>query len=168
MDCDLISRHHSSTRSLRISHSRVVKHCFIKMFSKLTAFAKGLLAGQVVDNHLNPLHLAIATTGYHIQSNILHIPNRFGIFSTGHPRLQVHEATAFIVLVFATCFSLLSGFFVVSLFKLLGLPKILLIRSGAAMLSMTVIHAVCLWILACCGRHRSPGYDWGDWKLRTD
>ena len=61
---------------------------------------KGFLKPQVVDGRLNPVRLAVATRGYWIQSHVLHIPDRFGWFSPGPPRLQVHQATS---LAFLAC-----------------------------------------------------------------
>ncbi|KAL8948227.1 MAG: hypothetical protein Q9222_005563, partial [Ikaeria aurantiellina] len=40
---------------------------------------------------LNTAVLAIANTGYRIQSHILRIPDRMGFFAPGPPRLQVYE-----------------------------------------------------------------------------
>lgn len=134
--------------------------------SNILAITKGVFAGEIVNNRLNPIHLAIATTGYRIQSHTLHIPDRIGFFSSGPPRLQVHEAASFIVLVVGACFSVISGGFVVFLLRLCGLPNSS--KLGAAMSSTTVAQAVIIWVLVCCDRRRAPGYDWGDWKLRKD
>lgn len=136
------------------------------LISNVLAVTKGVFAGQIVNNRLNPLHLAIATTGYRTQSRTLHIPGRIGFFSSGPPRLQVHEATAFIVLVGWTCFSIISSGFVVFVVRLCGLPNSR--KVGAVFLSLTVAEAVIIWALVCHDRRRAPGYDWGDWKLRMN
>ena len=136
------------------------------LISNILTIAKGVFAGEIVDSRLNPVHLAIATTGFRIQSRTLHIHHRFGFFSPGPPRLQVYEATSFIVLVFGSCFEIVSGGFVVFVIRLCGLPNSL--KAGAVMLSMIIAQAVIVWILVCCDRHRVPGYDWEDWKLRKD
>jgi hypothetical protein len=132
----------------------------------ILAITKGLFAGQVVDNRLNPILLAIATAWYRIQSCTLHIPDRIGFFSSSPPRLQVHQAACFIVLVFASCFSVISGGFILFLARLCGQP--ISLKLCAAMLSMTLAQAVSIWVLMCCDRHRAPGYEWDDWKLRKD
>ncbi|KAL2022135.1 hypothetical protein VTK56DRAFT_5964 [Thermocarpiscus australiensis] len=44
---------------------------------------------------LNPVQLAFAERGYHIQSRVLHMPDRLGWFSQSPPRLQVYEAGRF-------------------------------------------------------------------------
>jgi hypothetical protein len=53
------------------------------------------LRSDVIDHSLNPVRLAIARRGYLIQSDILHIPDRFGYFSPGPPRLQAFEGGMF-------------------------------------------------------------------------
>ncbi|KAI0508778.1 hypothetical protein F5B22DRAFT_649673 [Xylaria bambusicola] len=52
---------------------------------------------QVVNGQLNPVLLDIANRGYYIQSEVLHISERYGIFSPGPPRLQVYEGQASVV-----------------------------------------------------------------------
>ena len=47
---------------------------------------------QSVHNVLNPVLLAVGSRGYLIQSRTLHIPDRYGYFSPGSPRLQVSQA----------------------------------------------------------------------------
>lgn len=136
------------------------------LISNILTIAKGVFAGEIVDNRLNPVHLAIATTGFRIQSRTLHIPHRIGFFSPGPPRLQVHEAASFFVLMFGSCFAIVSGGFIIFLIRLCGLPNSL--KGGAVMLSMIIAQAVVIWVIVCCDRRRVPGYDWGDWKLRKD
>ena len=51
-----------------------------KLISNILAIPKEAFAGEIVDNQLNSLHLAVATTGYRIQSRTLQIPDRFGFF----------------------------------------------------------------------------------------
>ena len=135
------------------------------LISNILTVVKGVFAGEIIDNRLNPIHLAIAITGFRIQCT-LHIPHRIGFFSSGPPRLQVHEAASFIVLMFGSCFAIVSGGFVIFLIRLCGLPNSL--KGGAVMLSMIIAQAVVTWVIVCCDRRRVPGYDWGDWKLRKD
>ncbi|EQB58403.1 hypothetical protein CGLO_01351 [Colletotrichum gloeosporioides Cg-14] len=49
------------------------------------------------DYRLNTAHLAIATRGYYIQTEIFRIPERFGVFSPGPPRLQAHQGFLFVI-----------------------------------------------------------------------
>lgn len=143
---------------------------FIKMLrdliSDILATTKGVFAGEIVNNRLNPVRLAITTTGYRIQSRMLHIPDRMGFFSSGPPRLQVHEATCFIVLVSWLCFSIISSGFLVFWVRVAGLPNHR--KVGAVMSLITVSEAVLFWVMACYDRRRAPGYEWGDWKLRKE
>lgn len=136
------------------------------LISNILTIAKGVFAGEIVDHHLNPVHLAIATTGFRIQARTLHIPHRIDFFSPGPPRLQVHEAASFIILMFGFCFGIVSGCFVIFVIRLCGLPNAL--KGGAVMLSMIIAQAVVIWVIVCCDPRRIPGYDWGDCKLRKD
>ncbi len=136
------------------------------LITNILPIAKGVFAGEIVDNRLNPVHVAIATTGFRIQSGTLHIPHRIGFFSSGPPRLQVHEAASFIFLMFGSCVAIVWGGFVIFTIRLCGLPNSL--KAGALMLSMVIAQAVVIWIIVCCDRRRVPGYEWEDWKLRKD
>jgi len=136
------------------------------LISNILIVTKGSFPGEIVDNRLNPVHLAIATTGFRVQSGQLHIPHRIGFFSPGNPRLQVHEAASLIFLMFTSCFAIVSGGFVIFVIRLYGLPNSL--KAGAVMLSMIIAQAIAIWVIVCCDRRRVPGYDWGDWKLRKD
>jgi len=73
------------------------------LITNILSIAKKVFAGEIVDNRLNPVHVAIATTGFRIQSGTLHIPHRIDFFSFDSPRLQVHEAAFFIFLMFGFC-----------------------------------------------------------------
>ncbi|KAK1980290.1 hypothetical protein LZ30DRAFT_595071 [Colletotrichum cereale] len=48
---------------------------------------KQALGPQIIDNRLNPVQLAIGGRDYQIQTGILHIPERYGYFSSDPPRL---------------------------------------------------------------------------------
>ncbi|KAK1971052.1 hypothetical protein LY78DRAFT_689298 [Colletotrichum sublineola] len=89
----------------------------IKMLSYLAAVAaaaaawiiKGLMrmdlfAPQVVNNQLNPVHLAIGIRCYQIQTEILGIPEQYGLFSSGPPRLQVLQGSTIPFLYFTVVF----------------------------------------------------------------
>lgn len=45
------------------------------LISKIITITKGVFADKIVDGRLNPVLLEIATTGYRIQSQWLHIPD---------------------------------------------------------------------------------------------
>lgn len=105
------------------------------------AAMRACLAAEVIDNRLNPAQLAISSYGYWVQSQLLHIPDRTGFFSPGPPRLQVHEAAALVFVVFSLG----------STFQLQVLIVILL--QGKPF----------MW-----GTRRVPGYEWDDWKMRTE
>ncbi|RYP32207.1 hypothetical protein DL767_005363 [Monosporascus sp. MG133] len=130
---------------------------------------KGLLSPQIIDNRLNPCHLAVATRAYWIQSHILRIPDRFGFFSPGPPRLQVYQSVWFTFLVVMFGFLLCTAFFiwgaVVMLYRLEERPAPTLL---GPMVALTVVTIASLWVLECFDRHRAPDYDWGDWKVRKE
>lgn len=139
---------------------------FGNLISNILAIPKGVFAGQTVNNQLNPLHLATATTGYRIQSRTLQIPDSFGLFSPGPPRLQVHEGLSFIIMVGWICLNLILNAFSVFLCRLCELPTCQ--KLGVAWTLMMVPMAVLFWIAAVYDRRRAPGYEWEDWKLRKD
>ena len=139
---------------------------FGKLISNIIAISKEAFAGEVVNNQLNPLHLAIATTGYRIQSCILQIPDRLGFFSPGPPRLQAHEGLSFITVVCWYCWVIISGAFITFLTRGRGLPTCQ--KLVAIYLMIMVPGALIFWIGAVNDRRRAPGYEWKDWKLRKD
>ncbi|KAK0509195.1 hypothetical protein JMJ35_008566 [Cladonia borealis] len=139
---------------------------FGKLISNILAIYKEAFAGQIVNNQLNPLHLAIATTGYHIQSCTLQIPDRLGFFSPGPPRLQAHEGFCFILVVFWYCMAIFNGALITFLSRGRGLPTCQ--KLGAIYLMMMVPGTLLIWIAAVNDRRRAPGYEWKDWKLRKD
>jgi len=58
--------------------------------SILEAITAPFTPHMIAFNIPNSVHLAVATIGYWIQSQQLKIPDRYGFFSLGPPRLQVH------------------------------------------------------------------------------
>lgn len=136
------------------------------LISNILVIPKGVFAGEIVNNRLNPFHLAVATTGYRIQSHTLQIPERIGFFSSGPPRLQVYEATFFIVAASWICLNLICNSFLFLLDRLYGLPNCR--KLGVAYSLIIVAEALFFWVLACCDRRRAPGFEWEDWKLRKD
>ena len=139
---------------------------FNKLFSNILAISKGVFAGQIVNNQLNPIHISLATNGYRIQSGTLQIPDRFGLFSSGPPRLQVHEAYFFLIMVGWIILNLVLNAFLVFVCRLNGLPAY---RALGAEFSLLMVPGLFFyWIASVYDRHREPGYEWGDWKLRKD
>lgn len=134
--------------------------------SNVVALTKEAFAGEVANDRLNPLHLTVATTGSRIQSQTWRIPDRIGFFSSGPPRLQVHEGAIFIVSVLVSCLTILLGAFLVTFAKLCGMPNIL--EVSAIWLLMTLAQATMIWVVTCCSPRRAPGYEWEDWKLRKE
>jgi hypothetical protein len=79
--------------------------------SKIFITTKLVFAGQIVNNNLNPVLLAIGASCYRIQSHMLHIPDRFGFFSPSLPRLQVHRAGFFLSMAWTSFFvTIATGF----------------------------------------------------------
>jgi hypothetical protein len=136
------------------------------IFSKSLAAVKGFWAPDVVDNRLNPVHLAVARHGYWIQLHILHIPDRFGFFSSGPPRLQAYEGASFATLVICYGLLIIWGGFSVLLLNIGGFPNTRLMMTVMAVALVTSM--VPILGLARFGRRRAPDYDWGDWKLRNE
>ena len=137
-----------------------------QFISNILTFYREAFAGEIVNDRLNPLHLAIATSGYRIQSRTLQIPDRFGIFSPGPPRLQTHEGLCFIVLVCWFCLYLTTSAFLFFLCRLKGRPTGL--KFGAVLSLGLVVELALIWIAAVHNRRRAPGHEWEDWKLRQD
>lgn len=52
----------------------------------------------VVDGTITPILLVIARRGYWVQSRVLRIPDKFGLFSPGPPLLQAHQANRLAVI----------------------------------------------------------------------
>ncbi|PSS20204.1 hypothetical protein M430DRAFT_34556 [Amorphotheca resinae ATCC 22711] len=118
-------------------------------------------------NTLNPVLLAIGIRGYWIQSRIFRIPDRYGFFSLGPARLQVHDASLCIailmvlavvapaVVLFHVCLTLKDGYRPLWKDALIGFAPSGLVFSG-------------IWIWQCHSKQRAPDYEWEDWKTRKD
>jgi hypothetical protein len=74
---------------------------------------KKFFGPQRIDGQLNPVHLGVAAHGYWIQSSVLHIPNRFGFFSPGPPRLQVFHGALFAFISFSLSILSVLGAFII-------------------------------------------------------
>jgi hypothetical protein len=135
--------------------------------SVLNAITASLSPQVTTSNTLNPVHLALATRGYWIQSHILHIPDQYGFFSPSPPRLQVYQGFLFIAMLIMTISSIFCGASVIFLLSLR--PGHKLIWRVVVFMAVPVVGTLAMiWIMECFGKRRTPDYDWGDWKLRKD
>lgn len=132
----------------------------------ILATTKEVFAGEIVNGRLNPTRLSNATTAYRIQSRTLRIPNRAGFFSSGPPRLQVHEATCFVLVVCCVSFSHISSGLLSLVLKLQGRPNSVYLL--AFIWSFAVVQIFLSWFVVCHDRRRAPGYEWRDWELWKD
>lgn len=117
---------------------------------------------QVVNGQLNPVLLHLANRGYYIQSEVLHISERYGIFSPGPPRLQVYEGQASVV---AYHIVLCIGAAFAFIYFLLGKST----KSNAGLYVFPLIIfafiLVELYIALLWPPQRAPGYVWDDWEV---
>jgi hypothetical protein len=120
-----------------------------------------------VSNTLNPIHLAIATRGYWIQSRILYIPDRYGFFSPAPPRLQVYQGFLFIALFIMVICSIFCGASVVFLLSLRPDHKPIW-KAVVFMVILVGGTVAMIWFMECFSKRRAQDYDWGNWKLRKD
>ncbi|KAJ8126140.1 hypothetical protein O1611_g7499 [Lasiodiplodia mahajangana] len=124
-----------------------------------------LWSGQVVGNRINPIYLGIGVRGYQIQSQVLRVPDRWGIFSPGPPRLQANEGFSFIC---AGTPVALEALFAIILFSILfsvGRISPLIIAVG---LSPLMSVATMVYFLLKTSPQRAPGYVFDDWKARLE
>ncbi|TID02395.1 hypothetical protein CH35J_003663 [Colletotrichum higginsianum] len=121
-------------------------------------------APQVIDNRLNPVHLAIGIFGYQIQTEILGIPEQYGFFSSGPPRLQVSQGIMFPAYVSLAAFPLVFLGVIVLLRGNENVDAWILMRFIAITASVTVLF----WYLEYADPRRAPDYEWNDWKPHKD
>lgn len=112
-------------------------------------------------NTLNPDLLTLGTTGYWIQSHILYIPDRYGFFSPGPPRLQVNQGFLFIFLSIMIVSSLFCGAFTVFVVSLRPDHKPIW---KAVVFQVTLVGGTVamVWVTECFSERRTRDYDWGD------
>jgi hypothetical protein len=117
---------------------------------------------QVVNGQLNPVLLDVANRGYYIQSEVLHISERYGIFSPGPPRLQVYEGQASVVAYYIVLYigAALAFFY----FLLRKLGKFHTGLYAIPLITFTFI-LVELYIALLCPPQRAPGYVWDNWEV---
>jgi hypothetical protein len=107
--------------------------------------------------------LSMATRAYYVQSEIFHIPDRFGFFSPGPPPRQEFGVERVI--------RLLVGIFIMGAMEVVAILASLLIGNFEwefvrVFLGLNCIPVGFFWALACYGPRRHPDYDWGSWEVR--
>jgi hypothetical protein len=136
------------------------------MFNNTIATLRLFHAGQVLSDppRLNPLFVSLGTNAYRIQSQTLGIPDDFGMFSAGPPRLQAYEAGKFLLMCSCLLIILFWTTFTLAICWLARTKNFWWI---ALMLYASILGtAACVWAISCerTGR-RAPGYVWEDWKV---
>lgn len=111
----------------------------------------------------NASYIAVAVSGYQIQSQLLHIPDRFGIFSPGPPGLQEVGGGLFTLTMIPFGFAAILGALTVWMAKNMGksTPGKLII----AFLIITVVPFVLVWVFCWCNPRRA---EWKDGKLHRN
>jgi hypothetical protein len=112
----------------------------------------------VVDgNRPNPVYLALATSGYRIQSQRLRIPDRYGFFAAAPPRVQVEEGLACAHLCMSISGAIWCGWFTISH------GSFSTARSFAVAVSLMIFEIATIaviWYLTCTDPRREPDYVW--------
>ncbi|GKT62055.1 hypothetical protein ColTof4_02316 [Colletotrichum tofieldiae] len=132
------------------------------------AMRMGFFAPQVIDNRLNPVHLAIGIRCYQIQTEILGIPEQYGLFSSGPPRLQVHQGSTIPTLYFTIAFPVVV--LVVAVLFWRDENTNMWPFTGPFMGLITCMTILCalFWYASCVDPRRAPDYEWNDWKPHND
>lgn len=112
--------------------------------------------------------LALAIYCFRVQSETLRVQERWGFFSSGHPRLQVHEAVFF---AFFAWTMLSTGFLQVLLFLLIAYAD----RADADLFQLFALFfwldigvVAIFWLCAVYGVRRKADYRWFDWNIRQE
>ncbi|KAH9230587.1 hypothetical protein CCHR01_07917 [Colletotrichum chrysophilum] len=116
---------------------------------------------EIIHGQLNPTYLAVAARGYHIQSSVLHIPDRYGWFTPGSPRLQCRQGAAMSFCLFLVV--LLTALYGYTLYTLKYVHK----RQTELMEWMFGISLAFVvlapWLAMHHDPRRAPNYEWKDW-----
>jgi hypothetical protein len=159
-----LRRSSTNKPSTQKSAIRMSRNLISSMLHSITvAFSPQVTAS----NTLNPIHLAIATRGYWIQSRIFYIPDRYGFFSPGPPRLQVYQGFLFIALFIMVICSIFCGASSVLLASLTPDHKPIW-KAVVFMVILVGGTVAMIWVTECFSKRRARDYDWGDWKQRKD
>lgn len=114
--------------------------------------------------NLNPALLWLGQYGYWAQSQKLGIPDTWGLFSSGHARLQVAQAEMFFVFLFVIV-PLFVGCDLVTIGVSIKMGWFVMPMVLTAMYIGGLVVIWCIFLNASC---QKPGYQWKDWKLRQD
>ncbi|KAH0441457.1 hypothetical protein CcaCcLH18_02020 [Colletotrichum camelliae] len=119
---------------------------------------------QIIHGQLNPTYLAVAARGYHIQSSVLRIPDRYGWFTPGSPRLQCRQGAAMSLYLFLVVF--LTALYDYTLFRLKYVHK-RRTEEMEWMFGISLAIVVFLpWLAMYHDPRRAPDYEWKDWGNR--
>jgi hypothetical protein len=133
--------------------------------TEILTTVKGFFTPRQTAGRLNPTHLAVARQGYWVQSQKLHIPDRYGFFSPGPPPLQAYQGAFFAGIITFHSISTALGAVILFLGKRTGTPIAVL---AGTMMAIDVLFLVLAWVAACIDHRRASDYDWGDHKLRKE
>ncbi|PVH83120.1 hypothetical protein DL98DRAFT_585836 [Cadophora sp. DSE1049] len=140
----------------------------LNLLSTILHTTRQMFQSQVLaSNTLNPTLLSIGQIGYHLQSQYLLIPDRFGFFTAGPPRYQVYQGFH---VVFVLNMTIVSD-------VVLGLPHLVMSQSAhrRKFWRLVLVQALfigvivmMIWVLELYGGRRAENYVWKDWKARVD
>jgi hypothetical protein len=116
--------------------------------------------------NINQNHLAISAYCYHIQSETFRIPDRWGWFTPGTPRLRAWQA-AFLILPIMNMTIMGS----LHLFA-----AVMIVRSDESVYLKVILNVLFLvmetlvwitsWLMVLWDPRRDPDYRWRDWNIR--
>lgn len=130
-----------------------IKMSFAIFIRDALVAAVGIFDSQDRDpDAINPQTLAVATSGYQLQSQVLHIPDRYGFFSPGPSEIQALEGALVPALIVTNTFMTFLVGFIFLLMKTVGdkpnTNEVLLWYLGT-----TVGLIALLWVIACTAPH---------------
>ncbi|KAI1781465.1 hypothetical protein F4818DRAFT_436655 [Hypoxylon cercidicola] len=131
-------------------------------FSKILGAIDMLLEPSEVKKSLNPAHLALGARGYEIQSRLLRIPDRYGFFSPGPPRLQVHEGCLFFINFLLICYLSIASAVIVWVMSRLHVPWISFFVVVSVVVQFMLIFFT--WAVHCADRNDYRDCEWGGVK----
>lgn len=120
------------------------------------------------DGNLNPTLLAIAQSCHRYQSEVLGIPDRWGFFTSGNPRLQVDEAAALVSCIFILGPMLLWTIILLAHACYSSLPGCTFIVFLSFLLSLNLGTVGAIWAVMILSKRRKKDYIWADWKERKE
>ncbi|KAI8955712.1 hypothetical protein F4801DRAFT_276591 [Xylaria longipes] len=106
--------------------------------------------------------------GLYLQSDILSIQPRFGLFTPGPPGLQLRQAIYACVVAFIFCLSFIYagiGAWEVS-YRAQRSPWLKMLRVWAVIQGVGIVAVAGLWVVACHDGVRRPDYPWPSSMVR--